>query len=68
MLSVVTISGRSTHKKLRLPKLDPTIWFFTHVFTKKRLDQKLAPPTRVGAPQRKIMDPPLTMNIKNLEY
>ena len=56
-------SGGSTYKSFRRAPPTPTgpnSFVFTYVFTEKRLCQRLAPPpTRVGAPQREILDPPL---------
>ena len=42
------------------PPTGPNSFVFTYVFTKKHLCQRLVPPPmRVGAPQWKILDPPL---------
>ena len=47
------------------PPTGPNSFAFTYVFTKKHLCQRLAPPPmRVGAPQREILDPPLTVDYK----
>ena len=44
------------------PPTGPNSFVFTHVFAKKCPCWRLVPPpTRVGAPQREILDPPLVL-------
>ena len=41
------------------PPTGSNSFIFADVFTEKQTCRQLAPPQQVGAPQRKILDPPL---------